>query len=105
MSSRSAAARRNSSRRRSAQRPYGSSSWGGSAAKRGTKRGSGGMTRQCSGAMVLLEGMHPLKHALRLGARVERAVAADPARVVALARELAPDVAGRIAALLAPGDA
>src|SRR3954447_18649083 len=55
--------------------------------------------------MVVLEGLHPLKHALRFGARVERAVARDPARVVALARELAPDVAERIAALMQPGDA
>jgi TrmH family RNA methyltransferase len=53
--------------------------------------------------MVELQGLHPLKHALRFGADVERAVAADPARVVALARELAPDVAGQIAALLQPG--
>jgi RNA methyltransferase, TrmH family len=53
---------------------------------------------------VELQGLHPLKHALRFGARVERAVAGDPQRVVALARELAPDVADRIAALLVPGD-
>src|SRR4051794_32660699 len=56
-------------------------------------------------AMVELQGLHPLKHALRFGARVDRAVAPDPARVVALARELAPDVAGAIAALVVPGDA
>src|SRR5256885_2178504 len=55
--------------------------------------------------MVVLEGLHPLKHALRFGARVERAVAGDPERVVALARALAPDVAERIAALVKPGDA
>jgi TrmH family RNA methyltransferase len=55
--------------------------------------------------MVVLEGLHPLKHALRFGARVERAAAGDPERVAGLARELAPDVADRIAALLEPGDA
>ena len=55
--------------------------------------------------MVELQGLHPLKHALRFGADVERAVAPDPERVVALARQLAPDVAGAIAALLRPGDA
>jgi RNA methyltransferase, TrmH family len=55
-------------------------------------------------ADVVLEGLHPLKHALRFGARVQRAVARDPARVVALARELAPDVADEIAALVEPGD-
>ena len=54
--------------------------------------------------MVLLEGLHPLKHALRFGARVERAVARDPAAVVALARELAPDVADRVGALVREGD-
>jgi TrmH family RNA methyltransferase len=54
--------------------------------------------------MVVLQGLHPLKHALRFGARVERAVAADPERVVALAHALAPDVAQRIAALLQSGD-
>src|SRR4051812_13027920 len=54
--------------------------------------------------MVLLEGLHPLKHALRFGARVERAVASDPVRVVALARELAGDVAERIGELVEPGD-
>jgi len=54
--------------------------------------------------MVELQGLHPLKHALRFGARVERAVADDPARVIALARELAPDVAGAIAALVDEGD-
>jgi RNA methyltransferase, TrmH family len=53
---------------------------------------------------VELQGLHPLKHALRFGARVERAVAHDPRRVVALARELAPDVADAVAALVAPGD-
>ena len=55
--------------------------------------------------MVELQGLHPLKHALRFGAQVQRAVASDPERVVALARELAPDVADRIAALVEPGPA
>jgi TrmH family RNA methyltransferase len=54
--------------------------------------------------MVELQGLHPLKHALRFGARVERAVARDPARVAGLARELAPDVADAIAGLVRPGD-
>jgi TrmH family RNA methyltransferase len=54
---------------------------------------------------VVLEGLHPLKHALRFGAHVHDAVAPDPQRVVALARELAPDVADAIAALLRVGDA
>src|SRR4051794_17200859 len=54
--------------------------------------------------IVELQGLHPLKHALRFGARVERAVAHDPARVVALASDLAPDVADAVAALVARGD-
>jgi RNA methyltransferase, TrmH family len=54
---------------------------------------------------VLLEGLHPLKHALRFGARVHDAVAPDPERVIALARDLAPDVADAIAALVRAGDA
>ena len=53
--------------------------------------------------MIELQGLHPLKHALRFGARVERAVAADPERVMRLALELAPDVAGTIGELLQPG--
>ena len=56
------------------------------------------------GSLAVLEGLHALKHALRFGARVRRAVAPDPARVVALARELAPDVADEIAALVEHGD-
>src|SRR2546423_1708765 len=55
-------------------------------------------------AVIELQGLHPLKHALRFGATVERAVARDPARVAALARELAPDVADAIGALVASGD-
>src|SRR4051812_26409331 len=55
--------------------------------------------------MIVLQGLHPLKHAVRFGAQVDRAVAGDPERVAGLARELAPDVADRIAALLERGDA
>ena len=51
--------------------------------------------------LAVLEGFHPLKHALRFGAVVERAVAVDPAEVVALARRLAPDVAERLGSLVA----
>jgi TrmH family RNA methyltransferase len=54
---------------------------------------------------VVLEGLHPLKHALRFGATVRDARAPDPERVVALARELAPDVADAIAALVVRGPA
>jgi TrmH family RNA methyltransferase len=41
---------------------------------------------------VVLEGFHALKHALRFGAAVEVVLAADPQRVLALARTLAPDL-------------
>jgi TrmH family RNA methyltransferase len=42
--------------------------------------------------LVLLEGFHALKHALRFGAEVVLAVTADPDGLAALAAELAPDV-------------
>jgi TrmH family RNA methyltransferase len=47
----------------------------------------------------VLEGFHALKHALRFGADVEIAVATDPEELEALAAELAPDLAGRFAAV------
>jgi TrmH family RNA methyltransferase len=46
--------------------------------------------------LVVLEGFHPLKHALRFGAAVEEVFASDPLRVVALAHELAPDLAAEL---------
>ncbi|MCY0945429.1 TrmH family RNA methyltransferase [Streptomyces antarcticus] len=52
------------------------------------------------GDLVLLDGFHALKHALRFGARVEAVVADDPAAVRALARELAPDVGADVARLV-----
>lgn len=51
---------------------------------------------------VLLEGLHPLKHALRFGATVELAVSPDPAALLALARELCPDLLATLGALLQP---
>ena len=48
-------------------------------------------------ALAVLEGFHALKHALRFGAPVVTAVAPDVDAVVALARELAPDVAEAVA--------
>lgn len=50
---------------------------------------------------VVLEGFHALKHALRFGARIEELVLADRARLDSMAESLAPDLAGRIAALAA----
>ena len=45
--------------------------------------------------LAVLEGFHALKHALRFGAEVEAVVATDPDELERLARELAPDLAGR----------
>lgn len=55
-------------------------------------------------AVAVLEGFHALKHALRFGARVELAVASDPAALDALAAELAPDVRPALAGLVTPVD-
>src|SRR5687767_876526 len=52
---------------------------------------------------VCLEGLHAVKHALRFGAELVRVTAEDPARLEALARELAPDVADAIVAAAEPG--
>lgn len=51
---------------------------------------------------VVLEGFHALKHALRFGAELEVVAATDPAALEALAAGLAPDLAGRFAALATP---
>jgi TrmH family RNA methyltransferase len=53
-------------------------------------------------ALVVLEGFHALKHALRFGAAVEAAATSDPDGLAALARELAPDVAAQAVALAQP---
>jgi TrmH family RNA methyltransferase len=47
--------------------------------------------------LVVIEGFHALKHALRFGAELVEAVAVDPAELEALAGELAPDLAGQLA--------
>jgi RNA methyltransferase, TrmH family len=48
---------------------------------------------------VLLDGFHALKHALRFGADVRTVLACDKSAVLALAAELAADVAPEIDAL------
>lgn len=56
--------------------------------------------------LAVLEGFHPLKHALRFGAPILEAVTDDVERVLALAADLAPDLRGRLQDLLVavPGD-
>ena len=49
--------------------------------------------------LAVLEGLHPLKHALRFGADVHEVVCLDAERLAALAEQLAPDQAQRIGAL------
>ncbi|MFD8608739.1 TrmH family RNA methyltransferase [Streptomyces sp. NPDC059631] len=53
-----------------------------------------------AGGAVLLDGFHALKHAVRFGAEVPVAVAADRRAALALAQELAPDVRDALDALL-----
>ncbi len=48
--------------------------------------------------LVVLEGFHALKHALRFGAEIIHLFAADPEAVIALAADLAPDLLDAFAA-------
>lgn len=50
-------------------------------------------------SLAVLEGLHPLKHALRFGATVLAVACADRARLELLSRELAPDVSEQMLAL------
>jgi RNA methyltransferase, TrmH family len=52
--------------------------------------------------LAVLEGFHALKHALRFGAEVLEAVAADPAELRELAAELAPDLGDTLVERTAP---
>jgi TrmH family RNA methyltransferase len=52
--------------------------------------------------LAVLEGFHALKHALRFGAEVLEAVAADPAGLRELAAELAPDLGEQLAERTVP---
>ncbi len=60
---------------------------------RGARRDSG---------LAVLEGFHALKHALRFGADVVEVAAVDPGELDRLAAELAPDLAGSLAARATP---
>jgi len=50
-------------------------------------------------SLAVLEGFHPLKHALRFGAAVLEAICVDSRGVADLAARLAPDIAGRLGEL------
>jgi RNA methyltransferase, TrmH family len=50
--------------------------------------------------LAVLEGFHPLKHALRFGANVLEVVSPDPAEVDRLAARLAPDLSERLHTLV-----
>jgi TrmH family RNA methyltransferase len=52
--------------------------------------------------LAVLEGFHALKHALRFGAELVEVAAVDPAELDRLAAELAPDLAGSLAARATP---
>lgn len=52
-------------------------------------------------ALAVLEGFHALKHAIRFGAEILEAAAAESAAIDELAASLAPDLAGRLDALIA----
>jgi RNA methyltransferase, TrmH family len=52
--------------------------------------------------LAVLEGFHPLKHALRFGARILEVVCSDPAELDRLAAVLAPDVSARLRAMARP---
>jgi len=53
-------------------------------------------------SLAVLEGFHALKHALRFGAEVAEAVAAERPALDELTAELAPDLAGTLAERTAP---
>ena len=58
------------------------------------------------GSLAVLEGFHPLKHALRFGAELLEVVCADPQELDRLAAELAPELRvqiGELARPVAPG--
>jgi TrmH family RNA methyltransferase len=53
-------------------------------------------------SLAVLEGFHPLKHALRFGAELVEVACADPAQLERLAETLAPDLAVSLRTLARP---
>ncbi|WP_049577738.1 TrmH family RNA methyltransferase [Streptomyces sp. SBT349] len=68
----------------------------------GTGGALGRWRELAAGDAVLLDGFHAVKHALRFGADVPLALAADREGALRLAGRLAPDLADRLASLLTP---
>jgi tRNA G18 (ribose-2'-O)-methylase SpoU len=56
-------------------------------------------------SVAVLEGFHPLKHAMRFGARLLEVITRDPAELDELARSLAPELAARMRELARPVEA
>jgi RNA methyltransferase, TrmH family len=54
--------------------------------------------------LAVLEGFHPVKHALRFGATLQLLVTSDPRELSRLARELAPELAAQMTELARPVD-
>jgi TrmH family RNA methyltransferase len=52
--------------------------------------------------LAVLEGFHPLKHALRFGARILEVVCSDPGELDRLAGVLAPDLRAELSAMARP---
>jgi RNA methyltransferase, TrmH family len=52
--------------------------------------------------LAVLEGFHPLKHALRFDAELQLVVCRDPAELLRLTEQLAPDLLGRMRELAQP---
>ncbi|MFL5333672.1 MAG: TrmH family RNA methyltransferase [Geminicoccaceae bacterium] len=57
---------------------------------------------RANASFAVLEGFHPLKHALRFGARIVLAATPDPKALQGLAEAMAPDIAAAMLALAAP---
>ncbi len=53
-------------------------------------------------SLVVIEGLHALRHALRFGAEPFEVLAADPEAIIRLAHDLAPDLVDRIGELMQP---
>src|ERR1700682_6499471 len=54
-------------------------------------------------SLVVLEGFHALKHAVRFGANILEVLSSDPAELDRLADVLAPDLSGHVPSLARPG--